>query len=55
MTAPVDVLAVRDPHDERRIIFANRNLAAAAACYAITFVALPALPFLAAFVRGWMP
>jgi|GEM_PF-5788554 len=25
------------------------------ACYAITFVVLPALPFVAAFARGWRP
>ena len=28
---------------------------AAAVCYGLVFVALPALPFLAALARGWRP
>lgn len=33
----------------------RRDRIAAAACYALVFVVLPSLPFLAAAVRGWRP
>lgn len=32
-----------------------RDRLACAACYALAFVVLPALPFLAAALRGWTP
>lgn len=39
-----------DPIFSRR-----RDRLACAACYALVFVVLPALPFLAAALRGWRP
>ena len=39
----------------RRSALSVRDRLAAVACYVLVFLALPALPFIAAALRGWRP